>query len=170
MADARKTKKRAGKQRPSGGSRAEEVKRRLSAQTEKARRQAWDKTIDTAIGLVKLHRKTFDSTFKLLAQLQDHSGKAVHELASGAAWMPKEGKEVVEEWIETVRRGRIRFQKSVDKSFDLMREYFERVQAAAKQERGQAEASPRASVKKRTAKRKATVRKKAGPPKAATGE
>lgn len=173
MTGAQKPKRRSVKRKPAGGSRIEQVKQKISAQREKARRQAWDTAIDTAIGLVKLHRKTFDSTFKLIARLQDHSEKAVHELAAGAAWMPNEGKEVVEEWIETVRRGRVRFQKSVDKSFDLMREYFERVQAAAKQEPGQAGVSTagkrKAEAKKRTAGRKAMARKKASPPDAGAG-
>ena len=161
--------------------RAEKVKENLSGQAEETREQARRKAIEAALGLVDFQQKTFDGTFKLIKQFQSHSEKAVKDMAHKAEWMPEEGKEVVDEWVNTLRRGSAEFQKVVDKSFDLFENYLERVKEegggasdtkAGRKEKAKAKAKPKAKLKSKAKaddkpKTKAKAKTKTGAKKAA---
>lgn len=165
--------------------RAEEFQKDLMKQADQAKGKfvknaegAWDSLIQRAEGtvdhtvlramklaltVIDFQKTTFDNTFKLLQQLQEQSEKMVQELVKHAAWMPPEGKALVDEWVRTLRGGRSEFKKSVDKSFDLITDYFERVQKEAKKK--PAPKKRPAAKKKAAAKKKPAAKKKAAPKK-----
>ncbi len=109
-----------------------------------------------ALSLVDFQKTTFDTSFDLLAQVQEQSEKMVHQFLTGSDWLPKEGKDVVDEWVKTLRSGRDEFRRTMDKSFDLITDYFERMES-----NGSAAGVTRtASKKKSAAKTKTTAKKK----------
>jgi hypothetical protein len=85
-----------------------------------------------AVMLIKLQQSTFDKALKMLSQVQARGDKLVKKHVEDAAWLPAEGKEVIKEWSRTLNDGRAEFQKAVDKSYDLLSTYFQRVQKSAK--------------------------------------
>ena len=50
--------------------------------------------------------------------------------------VPDEGRELVNEWVETFRRGREDYKAAVDRTYDLMVQYFERIDSPTEQESG----------------------------------
>jgi hypothetical protein len=111
-----------------------------------------ERTAQMALSVIELQRKTFDGTLKGIGRLQDQTGKMLHKIAQSAAWVPDEGKQVVDEWNKATHRGREDFQKTMDKSFDLLSHYFERVRKGE-------------PVKKHAApKKRAAAKKKAAEP------
>lgn len=147
---------------------ADKVREQLSCRAEDAREQARRSALKTAQGMMQLQQKTFDGTIKLIAQLQDQTEKAVKDAVTGSQWLPKEGKAVVDEWIKTIHSGRVRFQQTVDKSFDLVLDYLKRVQdtpgeeaATAAKPAAKKSAAKKKPVKK-SAKAKTAPKKKAG--------
>jgi hypothetical protein len=90
------------------------------------------KAAKLAVMLIKLQRSAFDKAFKLLSQVQERGDKLVKNHVEDASWLPAEGKEVVKEWSRTLNDGRAEFQKTVDKSYDLLGTYFERIQKSGK--------------------------------------
>ncbi len=151
---ASERKRRTGK----AGETAEKLAEQLAGQTEEKMKQARRQALKTALQLVELQQKTFDGAFKLIEQLQDHSEESVRNTLEGADWMPDEGKQVVEEWVNTLRKGSSAFEKTIDKSFGLVSKYLERVQ----RETGAPKKKPakkKAAAKKLTAKKKSTARK-----------
>ena len=109
-----------------------------------------ERTAQMALSVIELQRKTFDGTIKGVGKLQDQTGKMLHKIAQSASWVPDEGKQVVDEWNKATHRGREEFQKTMDKSFDLLSHYFERVKKGA----------PAAAAKKPAAKKRAAAKKK----------
>ncbi len=113
---------------------------------------------DMALRTIALQRKAFNGAIRGLGTLQDQTGKVLHRFSQSAAWVPDEGKQVVDEWNKATKRGRDDFQKTMEKSFDLLEHYFERVKAGGP-----------APKKKTVAKRKAATKKKAAAKKPAEG-
>lgn len=107
---------------------ADKFREKVAQSADDAREQARRNALKIVEGMMQLQQKTFDGAFKLLSQMQDHTEKTVKDFVSDSQWLPKEGKAVVNEWIKTVHSGRVRFQETVDKSFDLVMAYLKRVQ------------------------------------------
>lgn len=123
---------------------ASKVKDEVASRTEATRERARKQTIRTAQSTVKLQKKAFDGAFKLIAQLQTQSEKAIKQTVDQAEWLPKEGKAIVDEWVKTLHGGRSKFQETVDKSFGLVNQFLTRVEA---------EPAPKAPAKKAPAKK-----------------
>ena len=149
--------------------RAKKAKKKLASQVKRTRDHTWVKTAHTAQKVLQLQESTFDGTFKLITQIQGQCEKAVREYVGSAEWLPEEGKAVVEEWVKTIHNGRVSFQKTVQKSFGLLDDYFARVQAEEEEGAGaagkaKAKAGSKAAVTKAPAPRKkAAAKKKAAP-------
>ena len=108
-----------------------------------------ERTAQMALSVIELQRKTFDGTIKGVGKLQDQTGKILHKIAQSAAWVPDEGKQVVDEWNKATHRGREDFQKTMDKSFELLTHYFERVKKNGPAPKAAAKRKPRAAAKKK---------------------
>ena len=115
-----------------------------------------ERTAEMALRVIDLQRRTFDGTIKGIGKLQDQTGKMLHKVAQTASWVPDEGKQVVDEWNKATHRGREDFQKTMDKSFDLLTHYFERVK------KGEPSKKHAAAKKRPVAKKKAAADIKEG--------
>ncbi len=119
------------------------------------------------ISVIDFQKVAFDNTIDLIGRLQEQTGKMLHEAVDNLSWVPGEGKEVVDEWIKTVNKGRKDFKQSSDKSFDLISKFVKRIdreqstKAAAKRP-----TKKKSAAKKKTARKKTSATKKAGPKKA----
>lgn len=133
--------------RASGDGGAASAMRRAAKRTREAgaRRAA-----DMALRTIELQRKAFNTAIRSLGGLQDQTGKMLHRFAKSASWVPDEGRQVVDEWTRVTKRGREEFQKTMEKSSDLLTQYFERVKKGG--------AAPK---KKAAAKRKSAAKKPA---------
>lgn len=80
-----------------------------------------------ATNLIAFEKATFSNAAHLLGAINDQSERAIKNALGDATWMPKEGQEFVKEWNRTLRGTLKDFAKSVDKSFDLLSRYVERV-------------------------------------------
>lgn len=110
----------------------ENLRKDLGKRIDGAGNEAKAQTAKLAVMLIKFQRSTFDKAIKVLSQVQKRGDKLVNQYAHESSWLPAEGKQAVKEWSRTLDHGRAEFQKTVDKSYDLVRMYFERVQKTAK--------------------------------------
>ena len=109
-----------------------------------------------ALGVIDLQRSAFNASMDGLDKLEKRTARVLHDTARSASWVPEEGKEVVDEWINTTKKGRTEFRKSMDKSFDLLKHYFERVQTdGAPKKKAAKKSAAKKPVKKSTAKKPA---------------
>lgn len=131
----------------------EELRDKLKKGAEDAAAGTQRRATKLVLSVVDFEKTTFDNAFKVISQLQEQSEKAVQNLVEGANWLPKEGKSIVKEWIHMLRTGRGDFKKTVDKSFDLLTDYLERVSKA--EETAAKTAAAKAPAKKKAAKKKA---------------
>lgn len=135
---------------------AEQLRGKLKKGAEDAAAGTQRRATKLVLSVVDFEKTTFDNAFKVISQLQEQSEKAVQNLVEGMNWLPKEGKSIVKEWIHMLRMGRGDFKKTVDKSFDLLTDYLERVSKA--EEAAAKTAAAKAPAKKKTAKKKAAAK------------
>jgi hypothetical protein len=111
-----------------------------------------EKAAQQAAALVKLQKRTFDATFKLISRIQQRSEEMLGDYVDGSEWLPEEGRQIVKDWSSMLEEGRAEFQKTMDHSYDLATNYFERV--------GKAKGRSTARKKKGTTKKKAAAKRK----------
>ena len=81
--------------------------------------------------MIELEKKAFDGVVKRMGSIQARVDKVVLKRVDAAEWMPKEGKQLVGEWVQTMKKGRADLRKAVDTSFDLSSDFVKRVSEPA---------------------------------------
>jgi len=74
--------------------------------------------------MIDFNKASFDNTFTAMVLLQEQAEKMVNAFMEQATWLPGEGKKALNEWVETVKKGREDFKKVVDQGFDKVEDYF----------------------------------------------
>ncbi|MDO9558096.1 MAG: hypothetical protein Q7I89_00225 [Syntrophales bacterium] len=74
--------------------------------------------------MIEFYKTTFDNTFNAMMILQEQTEKMVGLFLEQSPWFPKDGKETVNEWVKTYKRGRDAYKTSVDESYKKVNEYF----------------------------------------------
>jgi hypothetical protein len=67
---------------------------------------------------------TFDSAFNASALLQDQFELMANTVLEQATWLPAEGRQAIENWVEACKTGRANYKKHVDDSYKKVQEYF----------------------------------------------
>ena len=107
--------------------------------------------------LVEFQKQAFDSTFNALSALQDQQRELMSRLLDGTTAVPSEMKQLLDEWGQALETGRDQFRDTVDRSFETVESYLERLAGEDEPSGGQSE--PRSSAKGAS---KAKPRKSAG--------
>ena len=74
--------------------------------------------------MIDFQKTAFDNTFGAMVALQDQTEKMVNITIEQSAWLPKDGKKVINEWTETYKKGRDEFKKFVDENFSRAEGFF----------------------------------------------
>ena len=141
---------------------AEGLRKQVSKQVDGVGSKAKKRSAGFAVSLVKFQRSAVDKAFKILTKVQERSDQVIEEYIEDAEWLPAEGKDIVKEWNRILSDGRAEFQKTVDKSYDLMCSYLERVKKTQKVA-GKGAAKSAFAGKKRTVAKKAASKPKSVP-------
>ena len=110
--------------------------------------------------LVKFQKGSVMAVLKLLGKVQEYTEKSFRDAMKNGSWLPAEGKDVVDEWAKMMDSGIDEFSRVVDKSFDLMLKYLDRVEKEAKAKDTKEKAPAKKSAAKKPAKRKPGTKKK----------
>ena len=67
--------------------------------------------------ILDFNKTTFDNTFNAMVLLQEQTEKVVSSLMEQAPWISAEGKKAMNDWVDSLKKGRGKFKKVVDESF-----------------------------------------------------
>lgn len=73
--------------------------------------------------IIELNKAAFDNTFDAITIFQYHSEKMMMVLGERASFFPHESTRVITEWMETCRKGKEDFQKTVKDSFNTVESF-----------------------------------------------
>ncbi len=74
--------------------------------------------------MIEFYKTTYDNTFNATIIMQEQAEKMVGLFLEQSPWLPKEGKDAINEWVKTYKRGRDTYKVSVDESYKKVKEYF----------------------------------------------
>ena len=74
--------------------------------------------------MIDFNKSSFDNTFNALTMLQEQYERMINSFMDQAAWLPEEGKKVLNEWLDSYKKGREAFKETVDASFQKVEDYF----------------------------------------------
>ncbi|MCK8602873.1 hypothetical protein [Desulfoferrobacter suflitae] len=74
--------------------------------------------------MIDFNKSSFDNTFNALSMLQEQYERMINSFLDQAAWLPEEGKKVLNEWLDSYKKGRETFKETVDTSFQKVEDYF----------------------------------------------
>ena len=75
--------------------------------------------------LIDFNKTTFDNTFEAMVLLQEQTEKMFNTFMAQATFLPEEGRRMLNEWVQTFKKGREDFKKAVDESFGKVEAYFD---------------------------------------------
>ena len=73
--------------------------------------------------MLKFNKAAFDNTFTAMVMLQEQMDRMVKMFMDQATWVPKEGKQAVNDWVKTYKKGGDDFKKAMDEGFKKLEEY-----------------------------------------------
>ncbi|MCU0574784.1 MAG: hypothetical protein MUC41_17600 [Syntrophobacteraceae bacterium] len=68
--------------------------------------------------MIDFNRTAFDNAFSTMKMLQEQAEMAASGCLDQAAWLPKAGRTVVNEWMNVCKNGRESFKGSMDEAFN----------------------------------------------------
>jgi len=74
--------------------------------------------------MIQFNKTAFENTFNSLAMLQDQMEKSMDMFLKQSAWLPAEGKKVMEEYTKACGKARENFKNAVDESFKKVEGFF----------------------------------------------
>jgi hypothetical protein len=74
--------------------------------------------------MIDFNKATFDNTFNAMVLLQEQTEKMFNTFMAQATFLPEDGKKMLNEWVQTLKKGREDFKKAVDESFNKVEAYF----------------------------------------------
>jgi hypothetical protein len=74
--------------------------------------------------MLQYNKSVLETTFSSMGMLQDQMESTTKMFLDQAAWLPGEGRKVIEEWVNACRKGRENFKNAVDESFKKVETFF----------------------------------------------
>jgi hypothetical protein len=113
-------------------------------------------SLTSARSMIKFQKGATKAGLNVVGKVQEYTEKSLRDAVKDGEWLPEEGREAVDEWAKMMDSGIEQFSRVVDKSFDLMLKYLDRVEKEGKAKSKTSEkksTTQKASVKKAPAKR-----------------
>lgn len=67
--------------------------------------------------MVDFNKGAFNNAFNAMVMVQDQNETLANTMLSQATGMPEEGKKAIQEWVDTFKKGREEYKKTVDEAF-----------------------------------------------------
>lgn len=80
--------------------------------------------------IIDFYKATFDNTFKALEIMQEQAEKMLQTILLQNAWIPAEGRKVINNWASMYKQGRTDFKDKADDNFKKVEEYFAKSKVA----------------------------------------
>ncbi len=97
-----------------------------AASTTKSASRAWrGPMIDANRRALDFQKRAFDTTFDMMAQMQERREEAIVEWVEKSERIPAEAKSLVQEWTRLFQDGRSSYRAAVDSSFGLANSYLD---------------------------------------------
>ena len=78
--------------------------------------------------MLDFNKTAYDNSFSAMLTIQEQNAKMVNTFLEQAAWMPEEGKKLIQSWVDAYNKGCQDFKKTADDNYKKVAEFFEAAQ------------------------------------------
>lgn len=75
--------------------------------------------------MLDYNQSSFNTTYEALSILQDQAEKMASTLIDHPNLLPEEGKNIIREWVKTVKLKRDEYKEQVNNNFEKLKIYFD---------------------------------------------
>ena len=75
--------------------------------------------------MLDFNKTAFDNSFSAMLTIQEQNEKMVNTFLEQAAWIPEEGKKLIQEWVDTYKKGCTDFKKAADDNYKKVVDFFD---------------------------------------------
>jgi hypothetical protein len=76
--------------------------------------------------LMEINKMTIDNTLSAILFMQDQSRRIASGMVEKAAWIPEDGKKVINDWMSSYAKGFESIKSAYDKSYKFMSHLFDK--------------------------------------------
>lgn len=73
--------------------------------------------------MVEFNKTLLDNSFNAMVTLQEQTERMAKAMLEQATWLPPEGTKVINEWVNSYKKGRDDFKALVDQSFKKVEDF-----------------------------------------------
>ena len=74
--------------------------------------------------MIDFQKTMFDNTYSGMVLVQEQTERVATSLLNQATWMPEEGRNAINGWVDAFKKGREDFKKGVDENFKRVEDFF----------------------------------------------
>jgi polyhydroxyalkanoate synthesis regulator phasin len=74
--------------------------------------------------MIDYQKTSFDNIYSMMVSFQDQTEKMVNTFIEQSNMVPDEGKKALNEWVNTCKKARDEYKKTIDQSFKQVESYF----------------------------------------------
>lgn len=74
--------------------------------------------------MIEFNQATFNNTFQAMVLLQEQFERVAQTAIEQANWLPAEGRNAIEDWVDAYKSGRDKFKSHIDDSYKKVEKFF----------------------------------------------
>jgi hypothetical protein len=75
--------------------------------------------------LIEFNQAAFNNTFNAMVMLQDQFENVANTVLEQATWLPAEGRNAIENWIQSYKTGRDNYKQFMEESYQQVEKFFQ---------------------------------------------
>lgn len=75
--------------------------------------------------MIDFNQSAFNSTFNAMIMLQDQFERVADTVLEQATWLPAEGRNAIENWVQAYKTGRETYKTYMDESYAKVEQFFQ---------------------------------------------
>jgi hypothetical protein len=75
--------------------------------------------------MIEFNQAAFNNTFNAMVMLQDQFERVANTVLEQATWLPEEGRNAVENWVQSYKTGRDNYKQYMEESYQQVEKFFQ---------------------------------------------
>lgn len=75
--------------------------------------------------MIEFNQAAFSNTFKNLVMMQDQFESVANTVIEQATWLPAEGRNAIDNWVQSYKTGRDNYKQFMEESYQQVEKFFQ---------------------------------------------
>ncbi len=75
--------------------------------------------------MIEFNQAAFNNTFNAMVMLQEQFERVANTVLEQATWLPAEGRNAIENWVQSYKTGRDNYKQYMEESYQQVEKFFQ---------------------------------------------